>query len=257
MFTKIFSHPRTRGVDLDSPETTRLRKQVIQEKRFLKKIYQEWYALLLQSANSSSAKGPVLELGSGAGFLSQVAPGVITSDLFYVDGLSILLDGQRLPFKPGSLKAILLTNVLHHIPSPEDFFTEASRCIAPGGVVAMVEPWLTRWSRFVYKHLHHEPVDETIVSWKIHGSGPLSGANTALPWIIFQRDLSRFENTFPELRIKELRVFMPFRYLLSGGISLRSLMFAFTFPFWRGIETLLNPLMDHLGMFAKIVLVRR
>jgi hypothetical protein len=50
---------------------------------------------------------------------------------------------------------------------------------------------------------------------------------------------------------------MPFRYLLSGGISLRSLMLGFTFNFWRGLENRLDPWMNNLGMFAKIVIIRR
>jgi hypothetical protein len=50
---------------------------------------------------------------------------------------------------------------------------------------------------------------------------------------------------------------MPFLYLLSGGVSLRSLMFGFAFPFWRGIERLFSPWLNKLAMFAHIVLVRQ
>jgi len=47
---------------------------------------------------------------------------------------------------------------------------------------------------------------------------------------------------------------MPFRYLLSGGVSGRSLMPGWSFTFWRKLENLLQPWMNHLAMFALIVL---
>jgi len=43
----------------------------------------------------------------------------------------------------GSLRAIVMTDVLHHIPNVESFFAEAARCVRPGGVIVMIEPWLT------------------------------------------------------------------------------------------------------------------
>jgi SAM-dependent methyltransferase len=257
MLSRLFAHPLTRGLDLDSPETTALRRQIIRSKPFLRKVYEEWYLLELKEIQRSAAEGQILELGSGAGFFSELSPASVTSDLFSVDGIALMLDGQFLPFRSGSLKAIAMTNVLHHVPQPELLFAEAARCVSSGGVFAMIEPWLTRWSRFVYKYLHHEPVNETTTDWRIQGSGPLSGANTALPWIIFERDLVRFQKEFPGWQVKQIELIMPFRYLLSGGISLRNLMFAASFGFWRGIERLLSPWMNKLGMFAKIVLVRR
>src|SRR5262249_31802772 len=46
---------------------------------------------------------------------------------------------------------------------------QATRCVRSGGVVAMIEPWVTPWSRFVYTRLHHEPFQpETIFSGKQH-----------------------------------------------------------------------------------------
>ena len=54
-------------------------------------------------------------------------------------------------------------------------------------------------------------------------SGPLSCANDALPWIIFVRDRVTFEREFPHWHIELVKPIMPFRYLLSGGVSLRSL----------------------------------
>lgn len=257
MLKRWLAHPITRGKDIDAPETTQLRRGVIETKPFLKKIYIEWYSQIAAEMEDVPSAHPVLELGSGAGFLDEYVHNLITSEIFFLAGMQIILDAQNLPFAAGSLNGIAMTNVLHHIPDPARMFAEGQRCIVPGGKIVMIEPWLTTWSRFVYRYLHHEPVDEDNTSWKIDGGGPLSSANSALPWILFQRDRAQFEQRFAAWRIEDVRPFMPLRYLVSGGISLRSLMPGWTFGLWRALEALLNPLRQYLGMFAKIVLVRK
>jgi hypothetical protein len=47
------------------------------------------------------------------------------------------------------------------------------------------------------------------------------------------------------------------RYLVSGGISLRGLVPAASFPLWRGLERALSPWSRQLAMFAHVVLERR
>jgi SAM-dependent methyltransferase len=254
MLAKLLAHPLTRGLDIDAPETTALRKQIIRSKPFLKRIYKEWYAAMARAI--PSGPGEVLELGSGAGFLADYIPGLITSDVFPIPGVQMVLDAHDMPFPNGHLRGLAMTNVLHHLSDPERFFREAARCVRPGGAVVMIEPWVSRWSRLIYTRLHHEPFEPEAPRWEIPQSGPLSGANGALPWIIFQRDRKRFEASFPEWQIREVRPIMPFRYLISGGVSLRALMPGFTFLLWRGVEKLLSPFMRSLGMFARIVLVR-
>ncbi|UYN89665.1 MAG: methyltransferase domain-containing protein [Anaerolineales bacterium] len=251
------AHPLTRGRNIDSPETTALRRQIIDSKPFLKRIYEDWYSKVAEAVHNISTTLPLLELGSGAGFLAEKVPKLITSEIFFLEGMKIILDAQCLPFAAGSLNGIVMTNVLHHIPEPALLFREGERCIVPRGKIIMIEPWLTSWSRFVYKNLHHEPVDEANTSWKIDGEGPLSAANTALPWILFARDRKEFIRRFPSLQIKEVTPFMPFRYLLSGGISLRNIFPGWSHGFFRLIEFLLSPLRNQLGMFAKIVLIHK
>jgi hypothetical protein len=120
----------------------------------------------------------------------------------------------------------------------------------------MIEPWVTPWSRFIYRHLHHEPFDPLVKDWEFSSSGPLSGANIALPWIVFGRDRRVFEREFTQWRIEKIRHDMPFAYLLSGGVSLRSLMPGWSFHAWRKLESLLSPYYECCAMFAKIVLGR-
>jgi SAM-dependent methyltransferase len=239
-------------LDLDDPATTHLRRQIIASKPFLRAIYDEWYSLL--AAELPSGTGDVLELGSGAGYCSSFIPGLITSEVFPCAGVQTVVDAAQLPFASDSLRAIVMTNVLHHLPKVQSFFTEASRCLRPGGGIVMIEPWMTPWSRFVYGHLHHEPINVDMPNWTFPTSGPLSGANIALPWIVFERDQSKFTAEFPQFSLEQVRPFLPFRYLLSGGVALRSFMPGFTHGTWAGLERALQSQMPRLGMFAFISL---
>jgi len=250
----LFVLPVTRGLDIDDPRTTEVRRQVILEKRFLRRIYQEWYSEL--AASAPSGEGAVLEIGSGAGFLSDLIPGLITSDVLRCSGVDLVMDALQLPFEDGCLRAILMTNVLHHLPEPRRFFAEAARCVRPGGVVAMIEPWVSSWSRRAYA-LHSEPFLPEAQEWTLPSGGPLTGANGALAWILFERDRAQFQAESLAWQIAQVRPMMPFRYLWSGGVSMRSLMPAWSFSAWRWVEKALEPWMDLLAMFAFVSLRRR
>lgn len=255
MLSNWLGHPQTCDLDINDPRTTELRWQIIQQKLFLRRIYQEWY--LLMAAHLPPGSQPMIELGSGGGFLRKYIPGLFTSDIFFYSLTSVVLDGQWMPFGEGALRAIVMTDVLHHIPQPRMFFAEAVRCLQPGGKIIMIEPWITRWSRWVYTHLHYEPCLPDAPEWEFAGAKPLSSANGALPWIIFERDRRQFCDEFPQLEIEWLQPMMPFRYILSGGVSMRSLMPGWSFGLWRDLENGLNPWMSALGMFALIVIKRK
>jgi SAM-dependent methyltransferase len=244
------AHPLTRGLDLDDPRTTELRRQIILDKPFLRKVYNDWFDHLLGWVDPYSHR--IVEIGSGASLSTQFFPELITSDVFHLPWLSLVLDGLHLPFGRDTLDAIIMINTFHHIPDAGRFMNEAARCLRPGGSVCMIEPWVTRWSRFVYTRLHHEPFDPAAESWLLPQTGPLSTANGALPWIVFERDKDAFMEELPGWQAPEIRPIMPLRYLLSGGISMRSLMPGWTYPFWSGMERFLQPLGNSLAMFAAI-----
>lgn len=253
MIRCFLAHPLTRGLDIDDPGTTELRRRVVKQKPFLRRIYEEWYAAI--AAAVPAGEGRVVELGSGPGFLEEFLPGLITSEILYCRGVRVVLDGCALPFRRESLRGIVMTGVLHHLPEPRRFFREAARAVRAGGAVVMHEPWVSPWSRFVYRRLHYEPFDER-VGWECAGEGPLSRANNALPWILFERDRAAFEREFPEWRVDRIEPGMPFRYLVSGGVTMRDLMPGAAFDGWRWLERRLEPWMKTWAMFAVIRLVR-
>jgi SAM-dependent methyltransferase len=253
--TRWLGNPLTRGLSIDDPRTTELRRRIIREKSFLRKIYEEWYRVI--AAAVPDGPEPVLEIGSGAGFLEEFVPNLITSEIFPSPGVKLVLDGQFLPFRDAVLRGVVMVDVLHHIPQPRRLLAEAARCVRPGGVLAAIEPWATPWSRWIHSRLHYEPFDTEAKDWEIPPLGPLSGANGAMPWIIFHRDVRQFEKEFPQWQITSVRPCMPVRYILSGGVRLRALMPGFTFGFWRAMEAMLGPWRNSTSMFVQIVLRRR
>jgi SAM-dependent methyltransferase len=239
-------------MNIDDPRTTALRLQVIRSKPFLKKLYEEWYRNI---ATYFPSGAQVLELGSGAGFLKDFIPQLITSDLFAAPGVARVIDAQAISMPDASLDGIVMTDVLHHIQDCSSFFDEAARVVRRGGRVVMIEPWNTTWSRWVYQHLHHEPFEPDAVEWRIPISGPLSGANGALPWIIFQRDRAVFESKHSQWSIECILPIMPFAYLLSGGVSLTSFLPGWMYQPVRWLEHRCNE--ASRAMFAVITLRRQ
>jgi SAM-dependent methyltransferase len=254
MNSSWLQHPLTRGLDLDDPRTTALRRRIIADKPFLRRIYAEWYEGI--AAELPPPPGAVLELGAGAGFLAEYVPSLIASDIMPCPNTDAVIDGHALPLADGSLRAVVMTNVFHHLARPRRFLAEAARCVRPGGALVLIEPWVTPWSLLIYTRLHHEPFAPEAPAWEFPPSGPLSGANGALPWMVFERDREAFEREFPEWRVVSVTPIMPLRYLLSGGVSLRSLMPGWSFGLWRGAEALLGPATGRCAMFARIVLAR-
>lgn len=247
---RLLGHPATRGLDLDDPATTATRREIVRSKPFLRAVYDEWYDLMI--SRLPEVDGSLLELGAGGGFLDDRLADLITSDVFPVSGIDRVVDAQDMPFEDASLRAILMTNVFHHIPNVSCFLSEAERTLVPGGRIIMIEPWNTGWSRFVHRHLHEEPMLPGVAEWEFPPTGPLSGANAALPWIVTMRDRQRLQSEW-NLRIVETRPFMPFRYLASGGVSLRSLQPRWMFGVWKAMER--GWICERMAVFALIVMV--
>ncbi|MFH1321426.1 MAG: methyltransferase domain-containing protein [Bacteroidota bacterium] len=251
-----FKLPESDICSLDDAETTLRRRDIIIKKKFLKKLYIKWYNVILKKISGLS-EGKLLEIGSGGGFIKELNPGIITSDILPLDHCDLVLSAEYLPFQNNELSAIIMIDVLHHIPDCLAFFKEAQRTLKNGGKIIMIEPANTLWSRFIYKNLHHESFDPKTKSWTFPSSGPLSGANIALPWIIFERDIDEFMIRFPNLQLVNIHYHTPFRYLLSGGVSYRSFVPSRSFGTITFIEKLISPLSKFLAMFQTIEVIKR
>ncbi len=255
LIRSLLAHPLARGLDVDDARLVSVRRRILKEKPFLERLYRDWYAAVV--ASLPDAVGRVVELGSGAGFLHEAIDGLIRSDVVPGHGIDVALDARSLPFAESSLKAIVMTDVFHHIPDVECFLHAADRCLAPGGRIIMWEPWVTSWSRFVYSRLHHEPFDPDAREWSFRDGSPLGAANGALPWIVLVRDRDRFDERFPGLRVEKIEPGMPVRYLLSGGVSMRSLAPGWSYGAVSIVENMLSRFAGRTGMLALIVIAKR
>jgi len=236
--------------NLDAPETTLQHRELVLKKAFLKKIYTEWYQSFLKETKKLP-EGKLLEIGSGGGFLKDLEPKVITSDILELPHCDMVFSAEEIPLKDNSVSAIFMLNVLHHIPDCKNFFKEAERVLVKGGILFMIEPANTVFSRFIYQKFHHEPFDMK-VKWEFPKGSPLSLSNQALPSIIFQRDLDKFHKLFPTLKYEKTKLHTPFRYLMTGGLSFKSLVPGWSFSVVSFFEKLLTPLFPCLAMFQTI-----
>jgi SAM-dependent methyltransferase len=237
-------------IPLDAPERTLAHKEIILSKPFLENLYKDWYAVFIDEL-IKLPPGKVVELGSGGGFLKELAPSVLSSDLLLLPANDLTFSALEMPFENEGISGLLMLDTFHHLPDAGLFLSEADRVLKNNGKLIMIEPASTLWGRFIYSHFHHEPFDPG-GEWQIPSSGPLSGANGALPWIVFIRDKMVFQLKFPHLKIEQITLHTPLRYLLSGGVSFKSLAPDFSYPFFRTLDAFLLFLSKQTAMFMTI-----
>lgn len=240
---------------LDHPKTTLLHAKIIQAKPYLKNIYTEFYSKLRKASPKKKKTMLFVELGSGGGFIKEVIPYVKTSDIVKLPTLDMQFSVLSMPFEKESIDAFFMIDVFHHIPNMSVFFREVDRTLKKKGKLIMIEPANTLWGRFLYSHFHHEPFDPK-GGWLLKNKGRLSGANSALPWIIFVRDRRKFENLFPRLKIVRIEPHTPLSYIISGGLTFRQLLPSSTYGIVRFIERVISPLNRYLGIFYTIELIK-
>lgn len=242
---------------LDSVENENEVLRILKKKPFLQKFYLEVYDFFKLALERCPRTGLVVELGSGKGFIKERIPETITTDVLAYEGIDQIVDARKMPFKDESVRAFLLFDVFHHIPDVEAFFKEASRCLVPGGRILMVDQYLGWISRPVLKYLHHEPFHPQATEWAFPEGGPLSSANGALAWMVFERDREKFQKLFPTLQVARYQPHSPLRYWLSGGLKSWSLAPGFLFPLWTALDQILVKLTPRLASFVNIEVVKR
>lgn len=256
---KLLDEPRLRGVPVGSARFFELQRQIIRERPLIRRIYDVWYQRLLDDERSVPGdpdEHVVLELGSGGGYIQEIAPRVVTSDL--VEGVAdLVVDGRELPFPEGSVRAILLTHVFHHIPDVRRFFEEAQRVLIPGGVITMIEVSHTPFARFFFRHFHPEPYDDEAADWRFDQSDAMKESNQALSWMVFFRDRARFAEICPRLGLRQWSYLPWLGYLLSGGVTRKSLVPGGLAPLARAMDRLVKPLDSLMALHWHITIEKK
>jgi len=247
----------------DRAATLRNRAQLSANKNLLywyRQLYRDQFKDL-----SSPATLSILEIGSGTSPLKQFLPNVITSDVLELDYLDLVFDCHAIDkldaIKNESLDVITLTNVLHHLKSPIEFLNRAAKKLKPGGKVIATEPFLSLLSTLIFRYLHHEPVDSRVAEPELENvHGPLTSANSALPWLIFcrRRDwLNRLNKNY-DVDLLSLRSFTALSYMITGGISRRLPIPGFLYRVMFPIDLALSRYFPRLcASFFTLIMARR
>ncbi len=237
---------------LDTKESLLNHKKIIANNRFLHLVHKNFYIKIA----SYITQKPVVEIGSGPGFIKEIIRNAITTDVIKAPGIDKIAFAEKLPFRDKSIGSIVMLNVFHHIKNPTKALQEFERCLKPNGKIVMVEPWPTLWSKFIYQNFHHEDFNVD-GNWRINGKGRMSDANGALPWIIFERDINKFKKLFPSLNIQKVELHTPFKYLVSGNLSKPQLLPVSFYPLVDSFEKIIFPLNKYLALFATIVISKK
>jgi hypothetical protein len=82
---------------IDSVERTLEHLKLIKNKSFLRRIYLDWYNWFLKII-PGLPDGKIIELGSGGGFLKELAPEVICSDIIDLPHIDMRFSALKMPF---------------------------------------------------------------------------------------------------------------------------------------------------------------
>ena len=198
-------------------------KTAILADQYLTAMYRHVYTLLATSVEHVRKNGPVVEIGAGPGLAKLFVDDIVTADIEPSDNVDICLDATRLPFQTESIAGLLMKDSLHHIPQVELFLDEAQRVLVDDGLVAIVDPYWGFLSRLVYKYIHQERYDDTAPTWSFDSSSPWD-SNQALSYLLLSRDRAAFERRWPSFEIVEHGPLLGPSFLLSGGVSRRTIV---------------------------------
>ena len=247
--------------DVDSPEFSIAHRQVVLRKHILRGLFENFYreCRSMDLRFFADCPGDRLEIGSGAGIVSEVYSDVITSDIKVLPFVDLVLQGEKLPFRDNSLRAVYAINVFHHLAQPRDFFRELLRVLNPGGGVILIEPFYGPVASWLFKNLHKsEGFEPDAPNWEpAVPTGPFSKANQALSYIIFKRDLAQFNSEFPELELVFQRPHTQLWYILSGGVNFRQLLPDSLTGVARFSERMLSPFNPWVAIQQTIVLRKK
>jgi SAM-dependent methyltransferase len=240
---------------LDDPSRGDAIRTRILEKPALNLLYRDVYARYAALLARCPCGGGALEIGSGAGFAREVVPELITSDILPYRGLDVVFDARRLPFGRGTLRAIMMFNVFHHVPDAGALLAECDRVLMGGGRMLIVDQHPGIIAAPILRHAHREGFDAA-AGWTFASSGPLSGANGALSWIVFRRDRAEFERRFPSLRVERYEPHTPLRYWLAGGLKAWTLLPRAMYGVAARVDHALASAWPDTGSFVDVEIVK-
>jgi SAM-dependent methyltransferase len=195
----------------------------------LRLLYERWYGRVREAL---PAARPWVELGSGPGFAREFIPEMQLTDLVQAPWHDRQVDAGALPYEAGSVGALVLFDVLHHLPAPARFFAEAERVLVPGGRVILCEPYVSPLSYPVYRWFHEERLELSVDPLAETTPRDPFDANQAIPTLLLESGAPALAARFPGLRLVRYERLAGPAYPASGGFSRGPLLPA---PLWRAL----------------------
>lgn len=231
------------------------RKRVV-NKPFLRQLYGEWHEQFIAEMERLP-EGMKIELGAGGGFFKQVAPSVISTDSLPLPTNDLTFSPLSMPFNADSVSGIFMIDTFCHMDDPHAFLTEAQRVLKPGGKIIMVEPACSLWGRLANRWFCRKTFDRS-GAWSSTLSATSKRVNSALTWIVFERDRTRFQSDFPGLVIQNVDYHTPLRYFLGGGTRFgRAFVPGISYPFFRLADSWLSERSPHWSMFVTVEIEKK
>ena len=225
-------------------------------KPFLRQLYGEWYEYFIEEMERLP-EGMKIELGSGSGFFKKIMPSIISTDSQPFPTNDLTFSPSTMPFNSDSVSGIFMIDTFSKIKDTQAFLTEAQRVLKPGGKMIMVEPATSIWGRVAHRLFNHKSFDRS-GTWSNTLSASQKRVNSALPYIVFERDRSRFQNEFPALSLKNMTYHTPFRYFVGGGNCLNSAIVpASSYPFFSQADAWLSGRSWHWSMFVTVEIKKK
>jgi SAM-dependent methyltransferase len=210
-------------------------------KPLIRRINQGYYRDIKKYIYKNNKK-KILELGSGGGNIKKIIKECITSDQFKNENIDRIENIYKINFKKNSISNIILIDVFHHLQFPSLALKEIHRVLIKNGRIIMMEPAMGLIPRIIYKIFHYEPNGFNLkINWnnipkKIPPSNQYFAAQS-LPWrAFFLKEL----NLKSKYKVKLIKPFSDFTFLLSGGYSYKGFYPKFLYPCIKLIDKILT-----------------
>jgi SAM-dependent methyltransferase len=99
-------------------------------------------ALIRQELAALPADALVVNVGCGLlrRFEAECSPRYLTTDLRMLDSVDFVADASRLPLADDSVDALIVLEMLEHVPDPLGVVRELARVLKPGGTIFLSVP---------------------------------------------------------------------------------------------------------------------